>query len=195
MRVLGPEKAYRFVKQAISKARLFKSSAARTIVMDLEDNSEPGLVQVDFCDFLAKLTEKSFKAGVSLHDALPWTVIVNATSDRLAAEKRRLLAMGIRFNDGYEHIEFSHAMFSEPPVINRAKRNGKATDKLGRSSYFLRLVTFASIAPHLASVTLGDTLLCTSDSDVQLKVSKYCGTRANIGSQWSRGQILSLFST
>jgi hypothetical protein len=46
----------------------------------------------------------------------------------------------------------------------------------------------------LASIPLGDVLLCTSDSDVQLRVSAACGTKVNIGSQWSRGQILGLFN-
>jgi hypothetical protein len=193
IRALGPERAYRFIRQSISGSGLFRSSTMRTIVMDLDDSSEPGLVQVTFCDFLAKLTDRSFKAGVSLRDALPWTVVVNTTPDLLMTQKRYLLAKGIRFNDGYEHVEFSRAMSSEAPVVNRAVKNGKTTYKLGRSSYALRLVTFASIAPHLASISLGDTLLCTSDQDVQLKVSAACGTKVNIGSQWSRGQILGLF--
>jgi hypothetical protein len=194
VRALGPERAYQFIKRAISRSRLFGSSTTRTIIMDLDDGNQPGLVQVSFCDFLTKLIDKSFKAGVSLRDALPWTVVVNATPDLLATQKRNLLAKGIMFNDGYEHIEFSPTLFSEPPIVNRAVKNGKSTDKLGRSSYAIRLVTFENVARHLASIPLGDVLLCTSDSDVQLRVSAACGTRVNIGSQWSRGQILGLFN-
>lgn len=194
MRTLGSERALRFIKKSISSSGLFRSSATRTIVIDLNDSSEPGIVQVSFCDFLAKLIDRSFKTGVSLIDARPWTVIVNTTSDLLKAEKRKLLARGIRFTDGYEHVEFSAAHFSEPPVINRAKRNGRYIDKIGRSSYALRLITFTSIAPHLTSISLGDTLVCTSDSDVQLKVTAAAGARVNIGAQWSRGQILGLFN-
>jgi hypothetical protein len=192
IRMLGTERAYQFIQKALKGVPLFRSARARTIVIGPDEGTEPDLVQMTLADFVEKLALSSFCVGKTLCDAKPWSVIVNTTAEALTEVKRALLVRGISFNDGYEHVEFSAQLFAGEPVVNRRTVKGKATDRIGRASYTIRFASFSAVAPHLNDLPLGDVLLCVSDPDVQFRVGAACGTKVNIGGQWSRSKILTL---
>jgi hypothetical protein len=55
--------------------------------------------------------------------------------------KRYLIACHKKINDGYEHIEFNHALFFEEAIINRNKVGTRAGDKLEKISFCTRILS------------------------------------------------------
>ncbi|MBB5061035.1 hypothetical protein HDF16_005771 [Granulicella aggregans] len=194
VRMLGTEKAYQFIQRTLKHASLFSSTRDRSVIIDLDEARGPGLVQMTLADFIEKLALHSFCVGKTLWSAKPWTVIVNTRIEELTQTKQQLLKQGIVFNDGYELVQFTPKVFTDTPIINRHSVREKPSNKIGRASYTIRLVSFHAAAPYLNDLSLGDSLICVSDPDVQSKVSAACGTKVNIGGEWSRSMILSLIA-
>lgn len=72
-----------------------------------------------------------------LKSAHPWTAIIGGTPELVRQFKVGLVRSGVSFNDGHEGLEFQPQAFIESPIIN-TRGTG---DKIGRSSFILRLVT------------------------------------------------------
>lgn len=77
------------------------------------------------------------------YDVEPPTFVV---SDFQAQKvKTLLLQEGIRFNDGFETIEFSSRLFQEPPVKTRKSVAGRASDSLNQISFKANLISRSSL--------------------------------------------------
>ncbi len=87
------------------------------------------------------LIDRFFKVGTALSNAVPPTVIIDGDQSLVSNLKRALLERRVPINDGFEHISFQPWLFDEPPVIMRmSTRSARPTDKIGRSSYVLRII-------------------------------------------------------
>jgi hypothetical protein len=103
----------------------------------LDENS----VSLDSADFdlvalISSLVEKYYKLGTTNHKHKPWTVVTSGSVEEIRAVKRILVRRGILFNDGMESIEFSSAVFNEPPVVSI--KNQKC--RIDRASYQVRIL-------------------------------------------------------
>lgn len=96
------------------------------------DNSELPTVEL-----IQNLINKHYKVGTHLYNAIPPTVIIDADLDEIIEIKKQLLKLGIKFNDGHEHIQFNVDFFNDKPIINRKDKG----NKIVKSSYSLKMIT------------------------------------------------------
>lgn len=73
--------------------------------------------------------------------AKPWTLVLRGQFKDIVEVKRRLIAEHVHFNDGYEGIEFSKNLFTEPAVVNSV---GKGS-RLGKASHAIRVISEGSL--------------------------------------------------
>ncbi len=191
-RLLGREKALKFLQRICRNTKLFTSTKKRTLVIDRRSDDN-GPVSISLPAFIREVVNGSFAPKKSLYDAQPWTILVDLPEDEIKELKRELLTMDVLFNDGFEHIQFNPAAFDAPPVINRhIGANKKVTDKLGVASYRCRLASVSAVAPHLGELQLGNILICVGSVEMQHRFKFHSQISANIGNLWARSDLLML---
>jgi hypothetical protein len=191
-RLLGKEKALKFLQRVCRNAKLFASTKEKTLVIDGRGDDN-GPVSISLPAFIQEVVNGSFVPKKSLYDAQPWTILVDLPEGEIKELKRELLVLDVLFNDGYEHVQFNLKVFNAPPVINRHMvASKKVTDKLGIASYRCRLASLSAVAPHLGELRLGNVLICIGSVEMQHRLKLHSRISANIGNQWARSDLLML---
>lgn len=191
-RLLGKEKALKFLQRIFRDAKLFTSTKEKTLVID-GSGDDSGPISISLPAFIQEVVNGSFAPKKCLYDAQPWTILVDLAEDEIKELKRELLAMDVFFNDGFEHIQFNPKAFAAPPVINRhISANNKVTDKLGIASYRCRLASVSAVLPHLGELQLGNILICVGSVEMQHRFKFHSRISANIGNQWAKSDLLML---
>lgn len=73
--------------------------------------------------------------------AKPWTLILRGEDSLIADVKKSLIQDALPFNDGFESLQFSPALFTEPVVV----KSVGATDRLSKASHVIRVISERSM--------------------------------------------------
>jgi hypothetical protein len=122
---------------------------------------------------------------------VPPTLIVDSSLDFLTQLKAALLSKQIRFNDGYEHLAFSPWYFNSPPVINLCTTpSGKPNDKIGQSSYSLRLLARSTYERFYDFLECPDTFISTGAVNTSPRSHPDCYQRFHLAEVASHDILL-----
>ena len=141
---LGKEKYVRKTQLLIKRSSLLSPAKRRVLVLDAsaERINSSGLHEI-----LETLCHEMYSQK-AMSSSKPFTVILEGTEDEVRNAKRRLIARNIRFNDGFEDLEFNQRLFEELPIYNLKPRS-TTVEKI---SYYLRIIsadTYQKNAPDL----------------------------------------------
>ncbi len=132
--------------------------------MFLGEDILAGLSCLDIAAFCRTIADRHFELGKVLIDAVPFSVIVDRAPDDVAKVQRQLLEWRIHLNTGYEAVAFQPELFNEAPIINRKTLSGgKATDKVSKASYRLRLISAATYMAHKDQIQVPESFIVAGD--------------------------------
>jgi hypothetical protein len=136
------------------------------------DNSE-----MPFIHFVENIVNKFYKMNSSLRDAKPLTFILDCHDAEIKKIKALLINDNWVFNDGYEHINFSPAIFNADPVKNISPN----LTKIIKSSYFFRILSrstfensFDKMLTPKIFLNFSNTDIVKKNQDSQFFDLKYC---------------------
>jgi len=136
---LGETKYFNFIKKQFHKVDFTYNNYLFIGGNITETNSH------SFAQLIKYLAEKYFDKKNS-SKAKPFNVIIDKSESELIEIKKQLIRFNVKFNDGYEgYGEFSEQIFNEPSL--------SASSKPKRSSYSVRLISFASFKTIKNTIT------------------------------------------
>ena len=181
---LRTKKEYlRQVKDFLTRTKALAPSRSKCIIVgnELLQANNDGLPPIAFIE---SLLDKYYKPGHALRNAVPLTLVLDLDNHSLLEMKKELLARGIDFNDGQEHIRFTPSYFNKEPVVNL---NRNAT-KILHASSVIRIVSLHSFISNLSSINKPKVVLHFSKAECPYARTdqfqwfdiKYCGDLSDI---------------
>lgn len=154
----GEEQYFKFVKKKFVRAKKNQEN-----FVFFGDTKVDGSVSVG--KLILDIVDKYYERA--MYDTKPITFII---PDNIVREiKKDLIAEGIIFNDGYEHVQFNENIFFEEPIKNRNKAgNGKAKEGLAKISYRLRLLSISKFN-QITDCRIRPKIIYYFDSDISSK--------------------------
>lgn len=174
---VGVECFQKLLKRRIKSAGLLAPDKRRLIVLQ-----SPGPKQDDG---LLKISHLIEKLGTTMQGKLatakPWTIVLDAPEDVVTTIKKQVIAKGITFNDGFEHISFNPSLFDRDPIVN-THGSGKA---IRATSYDIRIISAGNylahkgeIRPPAAIVSFAESLSSTYADDQNTQMLDIPGWRS-----------------
>lgn len=115
--------------------------------------------------FIQRMQEQYFFPRKTHCADIPLTFVIDASPSMILDTKKELLSRHVIFNDGYEHIEFTPTLFSERPLLNLRRVGKRASDKIEKASYLVRLLSAETYSRHASRCFTPDSVLFISDQD------------------------------
>lgn len=160
----GREKYISLIKQNLKKSHAFQSQKQKALFLNA-DVLKRSSKEFGFVHFVNTLLSAYFEPGKHLYDACPWTIVLDADEAVSRQLKSSLLSKEIMYFDGYETVEFSADLFNRRPVKTKELNNkNKPTERLGASSYVVRIVTFDTYKQHRNKISAPDVFFFFSDA-------------------------------
>lgn len=181
---LRTKKEYlRQIKEVFSRTRALEPSRAKCIIVgnELLQADNDGLPPVAFVE---SLLDKYYKLGHTLRSATPLTLVLDLDNDSLVEMKRELLARGIDFNDGQEHIRFTPTYFNKEPIVNLSRNS----TKIQHASFVIKIVSLHSFKSNLSDINQPKVVMHFSKAECPYGRSgqfqwfdiKYCGNLSDL---------------
>ena len=142
---LGLDRFKTLIKRRIKAVDLLASNKRRLIMLESPPPAGDNLAKVSHV--VEMLATKMYGPG-KLSSAKPWTVIILAHENEVLGIKRCLISNGIAINDGFEHVEFSAALFDRDAIIN-TRGSSKIIEK---TSYDVRILSARTYEAHRAQL-------------------------------------------
>ncbi len=161
----GREEFLKLMRKQLSQRKCLQSQKSKGILLSSALVSDTTYTFRRFCqDIIAAYYNK----GYHRIDAMPWTFVLDVSVDDVKKFKKDLLDADVFFTDGYEHVNFTPAMFNRRPIKTKVVQpvTGKATDQLADSSYFLKVLTADTYRKHHKAIQPLDVFFCESTVDV-----------------------------
>jgi len=161
----------------IRTSRAFEHSRVKFIIIGNDILSADNL-ELPLIPFIENLVNKYYKMGSAFRTAKPMAIVLDCDNGSLISIKQKLIANGVLFNDGYEHIGFTSNVFNDEPIINRS-RNG---NRIVKSSYQLKIITLHTLISNITTINIPKVVLHFSKNDCPYSCSaeyqffdiKYC---------------------
>jgi hypothetical protein len=145
--IVGADRMRTLLKRRIKTVGLLARDRRRLIVLAPPGTgAAAGLVKN--AELVEKLATIDYGEG-KLSSAKPWTVVYDAPEDEVLKLKRRLIDLGVAYDDGFETVQFSPAMFSREPKINTYP----SSQKIKSTSYDIRVVSAVTYRTHVTELT------------------------------------------
>ncbi|WP_314344378.1 hypothetical protein [Corynebacterium variabile] len=164
----------RFIKAAIKRlkdASLNQSNLVRGVLLKITGEN-----LCDVCN-LASVLADDMDGEVKKRTtaARPWTLILEGDEGLIREVKISLLDKGLAFNDGFETVKFTAAMFDTPAFV----KSKQGTDRLSRASHRIRLVSETSMRgcldafhklDRLVTLVSPDSWICSLSDDQPIQM-------------------------
>lgn len=150
---LGTERFVNAINRQIKSLGLLGSKRHRTLILGA-DEIESGTDALDIANLITATAGVGFGPG-KLSTARPWTVVLDADRNRTLEIKAQLVGLNLVFQDGFEHVEFSPALFDRPVLFNVAKAGSSVT----ATSFDVRVISLETYVAHLQRLAPPEVLL------------------------------------
>lgn len=147
-RELQGKKTYiKLIRDKLIASHVIRNNVKRRFLLlskDFIENAETDLSVQQFIFDLAN----DYPLKAQLYNTQEWTVIVEATAEKIKSIKGFLVDNGIHYNDGYEDVSFSKRYFNDMPVKTSTTNN----TKILKVSHSLRLISADTFKSKMADV-------------------------------------------
>lgn len=124
-KILGDEKYFKFIKSEFPKINI-----GHRKYLFIGQNIQETTTHT-FAILIQQLAEKYFISKIPKSE--PFNIIINKTPEEINLIKKQLIKLGVKFNDGYENIEFEEHFFNEEHLYNVSSK---------KHSFAIRLISY-----------------------------------------------------
>lgn len=169
------------VKKNLKDVKALLPSKCKTIIIG-ENILKNITHELPLISFIKNLIDKYYKVGKVTYQIQPFNLVLELESENYLELKKEMIRKGIKFNDGYEHLDFSKEFFLEKPIINK-----KPNNKISKSSCDLKIISTMTLENNMDILDKYDVIILFSEKeydynncDLQFIDIKYCNNLKDI---------------
>jgi hypothetical protein len=160
----GREAYRRHCRERIKATKAIHPQKATVIFLDNRYLHMHGC-PLDGAGLIINLVLQYYPLGKVFYNTVPLTIIVDGSASDIEKIKRALLSGGIVYNDGFEPISFMPDYYNSMPIVVRSTVGAKATEKVAKASYRIRLLSAQCQKDYRGEIFRPDTVLFFSDKE------------------------------